>query len=125
MPYMRRIPRRPAFPDRMSATWILAVCPLHSTSEIAGSQPHGRGALAVTAADDRTVGEIPGPKTPSAPEKPMSIRALDRTKNTAGQVPRKVLDVTRLLATNTSRATGGPAKRRIFSSGDRDGMAEG
>ena len=123
MPYMRRIPRRPASPYRMPAPWILAICPLDPKSGTASSQAFSPAGLAANAAEnDRSLQDIPMLQASHPPAQPVGVRALDRTRGTAGQMSREI-DVSKLLATKTSRIAGNPGKRPIFPPGDRGGNA--
>ena len=123
MPYMRRIPRRPVFPFRMPAPWILAICPPDPKSGTANSQPFSPAGLAANAAENyRSLQEIPMLRAPDSAAEPVGIRALDRSRGTAGQMSRGI-DVSKLLATKTSRIKGNPGKRPILPSSDRVGNA--
>jgi hypothetical protein len=121
MPYMRRISRRPGYPYRMPAPWILAVCPLEPKSGMASTRHLSERRLpANVAGADRSLPELPTPQGPATPLESVGLRVFKRSKGRTEQTALAPLDISRLLATRTSRLTGGPGKRPFFPSADRD-----
>ena len=61
-------------------------------------------------------------RVPDSAAEPVGIRALARNRRTAGQMS-GLIDVSKLLATKTSRIKGNPGKRPILPSSVMGGNA--
>jgi len=124
IPYMWRVPHRPMFQYRTQVPWILAICLTDPISGPARSQPLNPRGLAANAAEScQPLLAAPPQPTASAPGELGGVHPLGLTKGTTGQTSRAALDISRLLATRTSRIRGGPGKPPIFSSIDKRGNA--